>query len=125
MAMKTNYVLVDFESVQAHPQVGAQFADEHFRLILFMGANQARIDVALAKALQPLGQRAEYVTIGGAGRNALDFHIAYYLGKLAAAQPDAYFHVIAVDKGYDPLLAHLKECGVNAHAGPAFRTSRS
>ena len=120
MAMKTNYVLVDFESVQAHPQIGTHLADEHFRLILFMGANQARIDVALAKALQPLGQRVEYVTIGGAGRNALDFHIAYYLGKLAAAQPDAYFHVIAVDKGYDPLLAHLKECGVNAQRWPSI-----
>jgi hypothetical protein len=59
---KINYVLVDFESVQAQAQVGAQLADEHFRLIHFMGANQARIDVALAKALQPLGQR------GGAGR---------------------------------------------------------
>lgn len=120
MAMKTNYVLVDFENVQAQPEVGAQLADEHFRLILFMGTNQVRIDVALAKALQPLGQRVEYVTIGGAGRNALDFHIAYYLGKLTAAQPDAYFHVIAVDKGYDPLLAHLKEGGINAQRWPCI-----
>lgn len=37
-----------------------------------------------------------------------------YPSKLAAAEPDAYFHVIAVDEGYDPSLAHLKSIGVNA-----------
>jgi hypothetical protein len=54
--MEINYVLVDFESAQTHPQVGAQLTDEHFRLSLFMGANQARIDVASSTAVQPVSR---------------------------------------------------------------------
>jgi hypothetical protein len=45
----------------------------------------------------------------GNGPNALDFHIAYYLGELAVSDPDAYFHIISKDTGFDPLVAHLRE----------------
>jgi len=68
----------------------------------------------VASALQALGPRAEYVRVSAPGRNALDFHIAYYLGRLAITEPEAYFHVIALDKGYDPLIEHLKAKGIHA-----------
>lgn len=68
----------------------------------------------VAAALQTLGPRAEYIRVSGVGRNALDFHITYYLGRLAMSEPEAYFHVIALDKGYDPLLDQLKSKGVHA-----------
>ena len=42
------------------------------------------------------------------GSNALDFHIAFYIGQLAAHDPDAYFHIISKDPGFDPLINHLK-----------------
>ncbi|MCA1602491.1 MAG: hypothetical protein LC776_12880 [Acidobacteria bacterium] len=45
----------------------------------------------------------------GNGTNALDFHIAYYVGRLAAGYPDAYFHIISKDTGFDPLIKHLKD----------------
>ena len=50
----------------------------------------------------------EYIKISGNGPNALDFHIAYYIGQLAAVDPMAYFHIISKDTGYDPLIRHLK-----------------
>jgi PIN domain len=40
---------------------------------------------------------------------ALDFHIANYIGKLSAAHPDASFHIISKDKGFDPLIKHLQD----------------
>ena len=46
--------------------------------------------------------------MSGHGPDALDFHIAYYIGRLSAAHPDAYFHIISKDKGFDPLIKHLK-----------------
>jgi hypothetical protein len=49
----------------------------------------------------------EYIEISGNGKNALDFHIAYYVGSLAAAHPEACFHVISGDTGFDPLIQHL------------------
>ena len=41
--------------------------------------------------MQALGDRANYVEIDGSGPNALDFHIAYYIGELATADPTGSF----------------------------------
>src|SRR5690606_40973713 len=49
-----------------------------------------------------------YVRISGSGRNALDFHIAFHIGLIAAAERDVFFHVISKDSGFDPLITHLK-----------------
>lgn len=58
--------------------------------------------------MQELGDRAEYIVLETSGANALDFHIAYYLGVLAAADSSGFFHIISKDTGFDPLIAHLK-----------------
>ena len=58
--------------------------------------------------MQHLGEKAQYVKTGGNGKNALDFHLAFYIGELAAKEPDAYFHIISKDTGFDPLIKHLK-----------------
>ncbi len=65
-------------------------------------------------ALQARGERGRYVRINANGRNALDFHIAFYLGELAAKEPAASFHVISKDDGYDPLLDHVRSRGIDA-----------
>ena len=64
--------------------------------------------LSLAAALQTLGSSAEYVTLETTGANALDFHIAYYIGVLSSQDPSAFFHVISKDTGFDPLIKHLK-----------------
>jgi len=35
--------------------------------------------------------------------------LLWWVGELAAREPNAYFHVISKDKGFDPLIRHLKE----------------
>ena len=45
--------------------------------------------------------------IAGAGRNALDFHLAFYLGELAATTPRARLRIVSKDTGFDLLVAHL------------------
>lgn len=114
--MRTNIVLIDAENVQ--PDSLERLKEDHFRVLLFVGSNQRRLDLAVVKAVQALGRNAEYIQISGNGPNALDFHIAYYIGKYAGEIPNAYFHIISQDKGFDPLIAHLKEnkvfCGRSA-----------
>ena len=104
--MRTNYVLIDFENVQ--PESLEQLAHDHFKLLVFVGASQTKLAFKIAASLQQLGPKAEYIKISGNGSNALDFHIAYYIGQLAAADPSAYFHIISKDTGFDPLIQHLK-----------------
>lgn len=105
--MRTNYVLIDLENVQ--PDTLAGLDAEHFRVIVFVGANQAKVSFDLVSEMQKLGAKGEYIKIAGNGSNALDFHIAYYIGKLAALDATAYFHVISKDAGFDPLIQHLKD----------------
>jgi len=56
--------------------------------------------------MQSLGSAAQYIKMTGTGKSALDFHIAYYIGELAVRNPNAHFHVISRDTGFDPLLTH-------------------
>jgi hypothetical protein len=71
----------------------------HVRVIVFVGPLQTKIAFEKAAALQRMGANAEYVRLSGGGANALDFHIAYYLGQLTAKDPTAYFHFISKDTG--------------------------
>jgi hypothetical protein len=112
MADRTNYVLVDYENVQ--PTDLAMLRDGPFKVRVFLGANQTKIPVGLATALQGLGANAEYVLLDSSGSNALDFHIAYYIGLLSAQESSAFFHIISKDAGFDPLVKHLKAKGVFA-----------
>ena len=106
MELKTNYVLIDYENV--HVTSLALLKDEHFRVRVFLGPKNSKLPVDLVLAMQELGDRAEYTVLEASGPNALDFHIAYYLGVLAAADPTGFFHIISKDTGFDPLIQHLK-----------------
>ena len=105
--------MIDFENVQPK---NLKILNGHiFRLIVFVGANQKSVPFELATVLQNLGEKAFYQKISGNGSNALDFHIAFYIGEIAALDEDAFFHIISRDKGFDPLVSHLRERNINAH----------
>ena len=104
--VKTNIILIDFENVQ--PKDLAQLRGRPFKTKVFCGANQTKVPLDLAAELQTLGPDAEYIRIHGTGPNALDFHIAYYIGRLSTELPGASFHIVSKDKGFDPLIKHLK-----------------
>ena len=104
--MKANYVLIDYENVQPEAMTG--LCEEHFKVLVFVGEHQSKVTFEVASALQRMGSRAEYIKITGNGKNALDFHIAYYLGQIALREPEAFFHIISKDSGFDPLIQHLK-----------------
>lgn len=106
MSSSTHYVFIDFENVQ--PKSLEVFDKPHFKILLFVGASQTKLPFEMVSSIQQMGDKAEYVKISGNGPNALDFHIAFYIGQLAAAEPNAHFHIISKDTGFDPLIQHLK-----------------
>lgn len=108
--MRVNHVLIDYENVQ--PAVADALAPEIFRVWVFLGAQQAKVKVDLLDLVQRKGTGASIVRITSTGRNALDFHMSYYLGQLATQEPDDFFHVVAKDTGMDPLIEHLKGRGL-------------
>ena len=111
--MPTNYVLIDLENVQ--PKNLEILSQHSFKIIVFVGENQTKLPYDLVAGIQEFGSDAMYIKIAGNGKNALDFHIAYYIGKLVAEEPGAYFHIISKDAGFDPLIKHLRENKVKVH----------
>ena len=127
--MQDNFVLIDYENVQPH---NLEVLSKHpFKVLVFVGANQAKIPFELAEAMQQLGKNGQYIKIAGNGKNALDFHLAYYVGHLAAQNPEAYFHIISKDTGFDPLIRHLKAQSIRVQREkdlaeiPVLRMSRA
>lgn len=104
--MKKNYVLVDYENAPVNSL--ALLGSEQFRVTVFLGPHNTRLPIELVLTMQELADRATYIVLDTHGKNALDFHIAYYLGVLATADPDGFFHIISKDTGFDPLINHLK-----------------
>lgn len=98
--------MIDYENVQ--PKNLEILLNHPFKVIAFVGANQTKIPFDLADAMQALGENATYIKISGNGQNALDFHVAFYIGEISAKYPEATFHIISRDTGFDPLIRHLK-----------------
>jgi hypothetical protein len=102
-------LLIDFENV-CHIALGSLPADWH--VLIFVGKSQHSIPFEITRDAQQLGNRLEWIKIEGDGRNNLDFHLAFHLGRLAYASPNVEFRVLSKDKGFDPLIQHVVARGL-------------
>lgn len=103
--MSLEIFLIDFENVQ--PTGVGRLVPGACRIMLFLGQNQNKVPIELTRALQRFGTDVEYLSIAGSGPNAVDFHIAFYIGHLAQRHPGAKFTIVSGDTGFDPLVRHL------------------
>ncbi len=106
--MSTRMLFVDLENVQ---KVDLSKVPEDAGVMIFYGVTQKKIPEDLVVQAQPLGARLEWIKIAGQGPNALDFHIAYYLGATLTASPKTHCFVLSKDTGFDPLVRHLHALG--------------
>lgn len=97
-------LFVDFENV---PKVDLSTLPDDVHVPFFFGASQKTVPKALFDVARRLGDRFISIDIEGQGKNALDFHIAFYLGELLKAAPRAECVILSRDKGFDPLVRHL------------------
>ncbi len=106
---KPRLLLVDFENVQ---QVELAKLDNSYRVIIFVGADQKSVPFDLVTRAQQLGSRVEWQKITGNGSNALDFFIAFQLGRAFDTLPRPECVVLSRDKGFDPLIRFLNVNGM-------------
>lgn len=107
--MRKSLLLVDLENVH---KVDLSLLDESFRAIIYVGANQNPPKASKKKSTAHKFTRVDFQKIEGTGKNALDFHIAFQLGRTFETAPDTECFVLSKDKGFDPLLAHLNKNGL-------------
>jgi hypothetical protein len=103
------HLLVDFENVQS---LDFAAAPDDLRVTVFVGSGQKSIPFELVRSLQHLGTRLEWQKVEGGGKNALDFHLAFYFGCCLTRCPGAQYAILSKDTGFDPLIRHLKSQGV-------------
>jgi hypothetical protein len=101
-------LLVDYENV-GKIDLGA--IPSGVRVWFFFGASQKSVPTEFLKAALKLGERFVPIDIEGHGKNALDFHIAFYLGEHFATAKQARCVILSKDKGFDPLVTHLLRRG--------------
>jgi len=94
-------LLVDLENKH---KVDLSPLDESFKAIIFVGAHQNPPKASKKPATAHRFSRVDFLKISGAGKNALDFHIAFELGRTFETAPDTECFVLSGDKGFDPLL---------------------
>ncbi len=97
-------LLVDFENL---PKVDLSTIPDDVIVPFFFGASQRTVSKDFLKAALKLGSRFLPIDIEGQGKNALDFHIAFYLGEHLSRDPHAHCAILSRDKGFDPLVRHL------------------
>src|SRR5215831_874058 len=102
--MPESVLLVDYENIG---KVDLSALPEGMRVPFFFGASQRSVPTEFLKAAVRLGERFVPIDIEGQGKNALDFHIAFYLGEYLARAPDTACVILSKDKGFDPLVRHL------------------
>lgn len=107
--MPKTVVLVDLENVH---KIDLSVLDESHRAIIFVGATQNPPRAARSPATAHRFSRATFRKIEGGGKNALDFHIAFELGRTFESAQDTRCVVLSRDKGFDPLLAYLNKNGL-------------
>jgi hypothetical protein len=115
-----NHVFVDFENV--HHVDFSLIGTKAVSFTLLLGARHTRLDVALVEKMMEHAASVQLVRLTSSGRNALDFALSYYLGRAVLADPTAYFHVVSGDKGFDPLIEHLRSRHIHARRHDDFTT---
>lgn len=100
----TKHLLVDLENLQPPAAAVAHWMGTEGKAWIFYGPHQHK----LLPAFQALGDRVTLIPISRSGANALDFHLVFYLGYLAAGNPKSHFTVLAKDTGYDPAIDHAR-----------------
>lgn len=115
---RTNYILIDFENTQAVDL--SLITDKPVQVIFVVGEKQKYLPVALVKQLLTYVGQVAIIESACVGKNALDFILAYHVGQLVQQSPTGYFHIVSKDKGFDSLIAHLKQQKVLASRHDEF-----
>lgn len=105
-----NIILIDYENLQIKNLDLLYNLDSE--ICVFTGPLQKNYSAELVQSAQKFGERLKWITTSRSGNNALDFHIAYYLGQMSEYSPKPFFHIISKDKGFDALIDFMKSKGL-------------
>ena len=101
------HVLLDYENVQPTADELRALVPDASQVWVFHGPHQRQVEARFAS----FGADVMAVPISKTGKNALDFHLSFYMGYIASRNQASAMVVVANDKGYEPMLEHARSMG--------------
>lgn len=103
------YAFIDYENLNSLDGLALQ---EYDRIFLFVGASNNQTEIRLTEKFND-ELNMTLITVKGIAKNNLDFHLAYYLGKLdEKTDKSIEFYILSNDQGYDGIcdfIQHQKQ----------------
>lgn len=101
------HILIDYENIQ--PKSFAAIQTDECHIWLFLGINQQKsLPLELVETLLSFDSKnVHIIKMQHTGKNALDFYLSFYLGKISEIDSCANVCILARDSGYDVLVEHL------------------
>ncbi len=97
---------------------------DYERIFVFCGPTNNKINLGELPSTE--FSRIECIGIKTTGTNNLDFHLAFYLGRLhESAKENVEFHIISNDTGFNGLLSHLKKIGRKCKRIPTRKSTNT
>ena len=113
------HVLLDYENVQPSQDELRALVPEATNVWVFHGPHQKQIEQRFGS----YGNAITAVPISKTGKNALDFHLSFYMGYITSRNHAASIVVVANDNGYGPVLEHAKAMGFSVRQHGHSRAS--
>jgi hypothetical protein len=113
-----NWILIDSENLgmlDLQP-----LAKLEVNVVLFAGHQQKSVPFDLFKQGVEMKAKLSVVKSPTGGKNALDFQMAFWAGRIAERDPKANFHFVTKDTGFDALVAQMNQSGLSASRVPAL-----
>ena len=101
------HVLLDYENVQPTEDELRMLVPDASQVWVFHGPHQRQVEQRFAS----FGTNVTAVPISKTGKNALDFHLSFYMGYIASRNQASAMAVVANDRGYGPMLEHARSMG--------------
>lgn len=101
------HILIDYENIQ--PKSFDAIETDECHIWLFLGTNQQKnLPLELVETLLRFDSKnVHIIKMQHTGKNALDFYLSFYLGKISEIDSYADVCILARDSGYDVLVEHL------------------
>lgn len=103
---RTQYIFIDYENVSESDL--SRVSGKDVRVFMIIGSKHKKLPTSLFLFAQDHPEQLRIIQTPVDGRNALDFVLTLELGRMIAADPAGYFHIISRDTDFDSVIRHLK-----------------
>ncbi len=103
---RTQYIFIDYENVCEADL--SRIVGRPAKVFMVLGVRHKNLPVSLFLFAQNHPEQLRIIQTPVQGRNALDFVLTLELGRIIAADPGGYFHIVSKDTDFDSIVRHLK-----------------